>query len=174
MSPSTAGRVESGGPIDVPIERIVRLAAVVGLDVRLRAYPGPDPALDAAQLKVLGRLRDRLPPHVALRTEVPLPIVGDQRAWDGLLVGLRAGPDLPVEADTRLVDVQTQTRRMALKLRDSAFEQVLWLLADTAHNRVAIRAARASLAVDFPVSARAALAALAVGRHPGGSALILL
>jgi hypothetical protein len=72
------------------------------------------------------------------------------------------------------VDVQAQHRRLNLKLRDSGFDAVLWLVARTRHNRDVLDAAAASLNADFPVSARRALAALEAGRHPGGSAIVLI
>jgi transcriptional regulator with XRE-family HTH domain len=172
ISSSHVSRIELGDSQGVPLESFVRLGASVALDVRLRAYPGADVALDAGQLRLIGRLRKRLPAHVQVVTEVPLPIEADQRAWDAVLRGLDGGPDLPIDADTRLVDVQAQARRITLKLRDSGIGHVVWLLADSVHNRAIVRAA--SLPADFPVSPRAALAALAAGRHPGGSAVILL
>jgi hypothetical protein len=174
MSAATGSRIEAGGPIAVHHERVAALGAVVGLDVRLRAYPGPDPSLDAGQLRLIDRLRVRLPPHVQMRTEVPLPISADQRAWDVMLVGLADGHVLPLDADMRLVDIQAQTRRITLKLRDADLDAVVWLLADTDRNRAAVRSGASSLAETFPVPARRALAALAVGRHPGGSAIVLL
>lgn len=174
LSASLISRIERGVHVHASTDSIIRLGAAVGLDVRLRAYPGPDPALDVGQLRLLGRLAARLPRSVRLRTEVPIPIAGDQRAWDGLVTGFSDGPDLPLEADTRMVDVQAQTRRIALKRRDAGIDHVVWLLADTDRNRAAVAAARAILLAEFPVTPRTALAALAQGRHPGGSAVILL
>jgi hypothetical protein len=84
------------------------------------------------------------------------------------------GATLPVEADTRLLDVQGQSRRIALKRRDAGVDAVLWVIRASSSNRQAMELAAPALSVDFPVSARAALAALAAGRHPGGSAVILL
>jgi hypothetical protein len=107
--------------------------------------------------------------------EVPLPIAGDQRAWDALMFGF---PDdrkrLPIDADTRLIDGQAQVRRIMLKLRDSGFEAVMWVLADTHANRDAIAAGASLLQPDFPISPRRALSALAAGDYPGGSAIVLL
>ena len=61
-----------------------------------------------------------------------------------------------------------------LKLRDSGLEHLLLVLADTKRNREALAVAASILLVDFPISARKALAALAAGEHPGGSAVVLL
>jgi hypothetical protein len=51
---------------------------------------------------------------------------------------------------------------------------VLLLLADTRANRALMREFGDALRVNYPVHARVALAALAAGRDPGGSAIILL
>ena len=175
MSASQVGRIERGVLSSVTVDQLARVGAVVGLDVRVRSYPGPDPLLDAGQVAIIRRLRQRIDPALPFRTEVVLPTFGDQRAWDALIGGLRGGAaQLPVDADTRLVDSQAQIRRMMLKLRDSGFDSVLWVLADTHANRDAVSAGASTILPDFPVSARKALAALAAGQHPGGSALVLI
>jgi transcriptional regulator with XRE-family HTH domain len=174
MSASQVGRIERAALPTVSVDQLARLGAAVGLDVRVRAYPGPDPLLDAGQLVVLGRLRGRLSSDLGFRTEVLLPIVGDQRAWDAMIDRLRGvSSELPVEVDTRLIDGQSQVRRVMLKLRDSGLEYVLYVLADTRANREALALAPA-IRSDFPVSPRRAMAALNAGEHPGGSALVLL
>ena len=175
ISPSQVGRVERGSLRTVSVDQLARVGASVGLDIRVRAYPGPDPVLEAGQVALLGRLRERLHPDLGFRTEVPLPIPGDQRAWDGFIDRLTGvASNLPVEADTRLIDGQGQLRRVLLKLRDSGLEYVLLILADTRTNREALAATASTFAVDFPVSPRRALTALGAGEHPGGSALLLL
>jgi transcriptional regulator with XRE-family HTH domain len=175
ISPSQVGRIERGSLRTVSVDQLARVGASVGLDIRVRAYPGPDPVLEAGQVALLGRLRVRLHPDLGFRTEVPLPIQGDQRAWDGFIDRLTGvASNIPVEADTRLVDGQGQLRRVMIKLRDSGLEHVLLVLADTRSNREALAATASTFAVDFPVSPRRALAALAAGEHPGGSALLLL
>jgi transcriptional regulator with XRE-family HTH domain len=173
MSPSQVARIERGALPSTSVSQLARLGAAVGLDVRVRTYPGPDPMLGMGQWALIGRLRARLPETASLRHEVPLPTAGDQRAWDVVIGGL-LGPDLPVDAETRLADPQAQLRRAMLKLRDSGFAAMVWLIADTRHNRAALRAIGDLLSTDFPVSARTALHALREGRHPGGSAIILL
>lgn len=175
ISPSQVGRIERGVLPAVSVDQLARVGAVLGLDVRVRAYAGPDPLLDAGQVALLGRLRDRSHADLSFRTEVVLPIVGDQRAWDALIGGLTGlMPELPVDADTRLVDRQAQVRRLMLKLRDSGFDAVLWVIADTRGDRDALAAGASTILPDFPISARKALGALADGRHPGGSAVVLI
>lgn len=175
LSKSQVARIELAELPSVSLEHLARAGAAVGLDVRVRTFPGPDPLLDAAQMALLGRLHGRLPPHLTFRTEVPLPITGDQRAWDaviGQLTGLAS--QMPVEAETRWHDAQGQTRRIMLKLRDSGFEHVLLVIADTKRNREALAVGASMLVGAFPIQARKALASLAAGEHPGGSAIALL
>lgn len=175
LSKSQAGRIERAELRSVSVDQLARLGAAVGLDVRVRAYPGPDPVLDAGQVALLGRLHGRLDHRLTFRTELPLPIPGDQRAWDGMIGRLKGlAEHMPVEAETRWLDTQGQTRRLMLKLRDSGFEHLLLVLADTKRNRQALAAAASILLADFPIPARKALAALATGEHPGGSAVVLL
>ena len=171
-------RIERGLVPNVSVRQMARIGGVVGLDVRLRAYPGADPVRDIAQIRLLGRVEARLHRSLRFRTEVPLPIEGDQRAWDGWISGFMDQPEqkagLPVDAETRLQDVQALLRRLALKVRDSGAEHVLLVLGETRANRYALAHADPILAATFPVSPRRALAALAAGRHPGGSAVIFL
>ena len=175
MSSSHVSRIERGDHQAVTHEQLVVLGAAVGLDIRTRVYPGPDRPLDAAQVGLIRRIQARLSKNVTLRTEVPLPRPGDQRAWDGVLGGLSGSSErLPFDADTHLVDIQAQHRRLRLKCRDAGFEHVLWVVARTRHNRAMFEAAAGLLTGDFPLSPRHVLAALAAGRHPGASAIILL
>lgn len=171
-------RIERGLVPHASVRQLARLGSVVGLDVRIRAYPGPDPVRDAAQAKLFGRLAARLHPRLVLRSEVPMPMPGDLRAWDGWISGF-VDPDpgyagMPVDGETRLHDVQALLRRLSLKARDSGTEHVLLVLADTRSNRDAVAGAADLLRSAFPIPARRALAALADGRHPGGSAIVFL
>lgn len=176
MSYTQVGRIERAVHANVSAAQLARIGAVVGLDVRIRAFPGPAPLRDAAQLALLDRLRARLNPNLTFRTEVPLPLEGDQRAWDAVINGFVTpfAPALPAEAETRINDFQAQTRRIVLKLRDGGFDHVLLVVAGTRTNRHAVRAAGTAVGEIFPIRAREALAALAAGEHPGGSALIFL
>lgn len=179
FSPSKLSRIERGLLPRIAYLDLVLIGAVLGRDVRMREYPGPDPTLDAGQLAVYRRLRTLVPAAVAMPVEVGLAGLGEQRAWDTLLRGLEPpGPgertDLPADIATRFVDAQAQLRRLLLKQRDAGAPAVLLVVADTHLNRRALREAAPLLATDFPVSPRAALAALRAGRHPGGSAVICI
>jgi transcriptional regulator with XRE-family HTH domain len=176
LSYTQVGRIERAVHPSVSAAQLARIGAVVGLDVRVRAFPGPEPLRDSAQLALLDRLRARLHPDLTMRTEVPLPIGGDQRGWDAMIGGFLRTPDvvLPTEAETRIHDFQAQTRRIMLKCRDAGFEHVLLVVAATRSNREAVRSVGSAVTELFPLSARAALVALAGGDHPGGSALVFL
>ena len=106
-----------------------------------------------------------------MRTEVPLPIEADLRAWDAVIRG--ADWLRPAEAETVLDDIQSLQRRLALKVRDGGVDGVILVIADTPRNRRALAAAPGSFSL-FDRNARRALAALAGGSDPGGSSLILL
>ncbi|HET8785338.1 MAG TPA: hypothetical protein VFM38_06865 [Candidatus Limnocylindrales bacterium] len=175
MSYSQVGRIERAALPNVTVVQLAKVGAVVGLDVRLRAYPGPVPLRDAGQIALLDRLRQRLAPTLTMRTEVPLQIAGDLRAWDAVIGGFEPlAEPLHAEAETRLYDVQAQLRRIALKARDAGVEAILLVLADTPRNRGAVQAAGSILFDSYPVPSRGALRALRQGRHPGGSALVFV
>src|SRR2546425_5771136 len=113
------GRFERGDVEYPDLEFLGAYCAVLGLDLSLRAYPAGDPIRDRAQLALLERLRKRLHPSLRWRTEVPLPIERDLRAWDAEIRGPQSGRwRALVEAETRVADGQALERRLTLKLRD--------------------------------------------------------
>ena len=101
-----------------------------------------------------------------------MPGPGDPRAWDGLVEAPSWSE--PVEAETRPTDLQALQRRLALKLRDSGFTEVILLMLDSRHNRSLVREYRAVLSDAFPVPGQRALELLGAGVDPGGSSIILL
>jgi hypothetical protein len=153
------------------LDDLFRAAAVVGLDVRVRCYPFGDPLRDVAHVRLVNRVRQVLHPTLRLFTEVPLPIPGDPRSWDAMIVG----PDWrqPLEAETALDDTQALERRLALKLRDGGFDRLLVVIADTERNRRVLRAAP-HLFVAYPLTGRAVLRALRSGTQPSRSGIVLL
>jgi hypothetical protein len=172
VSHTTISRIERGLEPDVPYRAVALVGAALGLDVPLRAYPSGEPVRDAAQLALLAQMRALLVPSLGWRTEVPLGGPGDLRAWDAVITG--PGWTLPVEAETRIRDVQALTRRLALKQRDSGAERMLLVVADTRHNRHVLRLAAPDLEPSFPVPDSAALQELARGNRPAASAIIRL
>lgn len=175
MSYSNVGRIERAALASVTVTQLARIGAVVGLDVRVRAYPGSTPLRDAGQIALFDRLRARLASTLVIKTEVPLQIEGDLRAWDAVIFGFEPGADpLHAEGETRLYDAQAQLRRIALKARDAGVDVVLLVIGDTPRNRAAVRAAGPMIVEGYPIAPRVALSALTAGRHPGGSALVFV
>jgi transcriptional regulator with XRE-family HTH domain len=172
VSHNKVWRIEHAKTLDVSVLDLTRVASAVGLDISLRFYPGGDPIRDAAHVQLLQRLRARIHPDLRWRTEVPLPIPGDRRAWDAAIAGV--GFVIGVEAETRVRDAQAVARRVNLKQRDGGLDHVILLVADTRANRLALRAAQPELADTFPITPRIALAAVAEGRTPGGNSIIVL
>jgi transcriptional regulator with XRE-family HTH domain len=172
LSGSRVSRLERGLDDSLTFDQAARLLAVVGLELSVRAYPGGRPIRDSAHAALIGRLRSRLHRSLRLRTEVPLPVSGDQRAWDAVISG--HGWLLGVEAETRPRDLQALERRLALKRRDGGVEHVVLLLTDSRHNRDLVRAYGRDLAESFPVPGRRALELLVAGVDPIGSAVLLL
>jgi len=168
-------RFERGDLDRVSIAELGAWCAVVGLDLSLRAYPAGDPIRDRAQLALLERFRARLHPSLRWRTEVPLAIERDLRAWDAEVSG--AAPDrwrVRVEAETNVADGQALERRLQLKIRDDPVGHVILLVSETRANRQAMRLLQDGLRETLPLHTRATLAALGEGRDPGGSGIVIL
>jgi hypothetical protein len=172
MTPSYVGKVERGEARSVSITQYARLCSVVGLDLTVKAYPAGQPLRDAAHVALIGRLRTLIHPSWTWRTEVPMPLLGDLRSWDVEIGAARVR--IGVEAETRMHDFQALDRRIMLKQRDSGVDLVLLILADTRANRAFMHEHADALRANYPVDGRRALAALAAGRDPGGSAVAIL
>jgi transcriptional regulator with XRE-family HTH domain len=164
-------RFERGMAKALTLEELAAVGAIVGLDVRLRAFAAGDPIRDAGQQRLLARLRQLLPSGLTWRTEVPLPIEGDLRAWDAMI----GAPtwSLGIDAETVVTDVQAIDRRFQLKAADSGLDLVLLLVADTSRNRRAVKAAPAAFGT-LSREARPLLRALRAGERPPESALSFL
>lgn len=174
LSHSGVARRERGEVETLSIDQISVMATVLGLDLRVSLYPTGAAVRDAAHLALLTRFRSRLASSVRFRTEVPMPIPGDLRSADGVVDLLHGtGTVVMVEAETRVHDVQALVRRVRLKQRDLGAARAILVLGDTRHHRMLLKA-EPGLAVEFPVSARTCLRALAAGDDPGGDAILLL
>lgn len=172
MSHSQVSRIERGQLPKVTVDQLCRLAVAVGLELSVRLYPGSDPIRDVAHVRLLERLRRELHPSLTWRTEVPLPIPGDLRAWDAVVGG--TGWQVAVEAETKVVDAQALQRRIARKRRDGEVGLVILLVADTARNREGLAASGAGFAAMFPGSTRSVLEALRRGIEPARSGIVIL
>ncbi len=160
-------RIEGGKLARVPVVVIYRVGAVLGLDIAATAFPGGRPIRDAGQAPRMQALLGCVGRPLTYRTEVPLPRHPDRpelRAWDAVIYGL--GERTAVEHEHRLYDIQAQTRRHKLKLRDDPVEHFLLVVADTRLNR-RVLAEYADLLVDLPLLRTSrVLATLRAGQHP--------
>jgi hypothetical protein len=172
MSHAQVSRIERARLENVTVDQLARLATALGLDLVIRTYPAGDPVRDAGQLKLLERLRERIATTWRWRTEVPLPIPGDRRAWDAVISNGRT--TIGIEAEMIVDDIQALERRIALKRRDGQMSAVVLLIARTTRNRNAIDGAGPGLREMFPIEARAMFASLADGSDPGGSGIVML
>lgn len=172
LSHSQVSRIERAAHSSVSVMQLARIGSIVGLELSVRTYPNGAPLRDHAHIALLQRFRARVSAKLSVRSEVPLPIPGDLRAWDMVILG--AGDPIGVEVETRLTDIQALERRIALKARDGGVRRVLLVVSASRGNRLAVRDSLTLLQTEFPVRAGLALAALADGRDPGGSALILI
>jgi hypothetical protein len=152
--------------------RLPWAAAAVGLRLSVKTYPDGDPARDTAHLKLAERFRRRLPRGAVWRTEVPLPIPGDRRAWDGVAIVVERSAGC--ELETRLGDIQALERRIALKQRDGDVDVVILVVADTRRNREMLELHRDGLRELLPLDSRQVLASLRNGRLPDRSGIVLL
>jgi hypothetical protein len=172
MSHAQFGRIERGELRELTVDQLSRACAAVGLRLAVRAYPDGDPVRDTAQMALLERFRSCLPAGTRWRTEVPLPIAGDRRAWDGL-ANIGDG-SLGVEAETRIRDIQALERRLGLKMRDSGLERLILLVSDTRSNRRVLELHREALRTLLPLDGRDILSALRSGRLPEASGIVRL
>lgn len=148
------------------------IGSVVGLDLVVNVYPGGSPVRDAGHARLTRRLQLVLPDHFQWRTEQLLPIPGDQRSIDAVIVhpALRTA----FEIETRLMDAQDLARRALRKQRDADLACMLLVFADTAANRRAVAAAEATLRPAFPLDRRAVLGRLRVGRSPEANGILFV
>ena len=152
---------------------LARWAAVVGLEVSVRAYPGGSPVRDVAQLRVLARLRSIIGPAWRWRAEVPVSAdPRDRRAFDALISN--ASGAVAIEIITRLTDAQAQVRAALLKLEAARLDRMILVLSDTRHNRAALAAAAPGLRLSFPLESRDVLRELRKGRRPLANGVLLV
>jgi transcriptional regulator with XRE-family HTH domain len=171
ISQSALSRLE-GGRSTCGIAVLAMTAAVLGLDLVVSLHPGGAPVRDAGHIRVMTRLRERLPGYFLFKSEVPVPIAGDRRAIDSLV----ADPPLNTgfELETRLTDAQALVRRATLKQRDTGIACMILVFPDTAANRQAVEAAGPTLRPSFPLSSRAILAALRAGTIPTANGILFV
>lgn len=173
VSRSTVGRLERGEIADPKLEEMCAVAAVLGLSLRMNVYPEGEPLHDRVQLRLLESFRGRLHPSIAWRTEVPLPIQGDRRAWDAVAIADDGWTG--VEAISRMGEVDGVLRRANQKQRDDPrIARVVLVVGDTVRNREALRVGASAIRAEYPLDTRATMAALAAGRSPALSGVVIL
>ncbi len=171
-SHSHVSRVELGQIKGYGLKDLCRHAAVVGLKPWLALYPRVARPLDRAQLQLLARFRPRISSSWKVMLEATVPIQGDLRAADALLIG--DGVRCMVEVITRLADFQAQLRAAHRKQRDIGAERLIFVVAGTTTNRRALAEAGSAVRDAFPLDTKATLHALAAGVDPGADGLVLL
>ena len=173
VSPALVGRLERHELRDTSAGHVAAYAAVLGLAVRITAYPEGEPVRDRVQLRLLGALRDRLHPSLAWRTEVGLPIQGDRRAWDAVAIVVDGWTAF--EGISRFGVVDATLRRVNQKHRDDPrIARVVLVLADTVRNRWALADAAATIRAEYPLDTRTVLGALASGKAPALNGVVIL
>ncbi|MFV2063780.1 MAG: helix-turn-helix domain-containing protein [Chloroflexota bacterium] len=172
ISRAQLARMEGAHAPGVTLRALSTVFAVLGQRLSARPYPEGPPVRDAAHARLLDRFRRRLSQKLRFRTEVPLRLDRDQRAWDGQIIAQEG--DCRVEAETVLQDIQTTDRRIALKMVDDDVDRVVLLVAATQHNRRVLREFRSLIADRYPLETRAVLKALREGRIPVRSGVVIL
>jgi transcriptional regulator with XRE-family HTH domain len=173
MGRSMVGRIERGEIGAPDITDLGAMAAVLGLALRIATYPHGQPIADRVQIRLLAAFRDRLPSSLGWRSEVPLPIAGDNRAWDAVTTPPEGWTAL--EGISRLGAVDATVRRAKLKHRDDPrIERLVLVVLDTNRNRAALATAAPIVRDDFPLDTRAVMAALSSGHAPPANGIVLI
>ena len=171
-SASELSRRELGASPRLIGEKLAVHAAAVGLKLSVNLWPVGGGVRDAAQARYVAAFVARVGRAWRVALEAPIPIAGDLRAVDILLV--RGEARIAVEVITRLADLQAQIRAAQLKSRDLNATRLILVVAGTHANRRAVEATRASLAAAFELDTRRVLADLAHGADPGRDAIVVL
>jgi transcriptional regulator with XRE-family HTH domain len=170
-SNAQVSRIEHARVSNVSFRQLVRIGGAIGLRIWMRAYPGGRRLMDAPQIALLGRLT-AASRGWKWQTEVTMPKQGDLRAADA--VASNGICTVMVEAITKLVDFQAQSRSGLAKKRDLGADRVILLIADTRANRLALREAGDIAAGSFPLGTAEVLPAMEAGEDPGGDGIVLL
>lgn len=172
VSASEISRRELGRAHRMSGEGLAVHATAVGLKLAAKLYPVGGGLRDEAQLRYIAAFVARVGRAWRVVLEAPIPLPGDLRAVDVLLI---AGTvRIAVEVITRVADLQAQIRAAQLKARDVEATRLIIVVAGTHANRRAVASARAALAGAFDLDARRVLAELAAGRDPRLDGIIIL
>jgi transcriptional regulator with XRE-family HTH domain len=171
-SASEVSRRELGKSNRLTGEKLAVHAAAIGLKLSVNLWPVGGGVRDASQARHIAAFVARVGRPWRVLIEAPIPIAGDLRAVDVLLV--RGEVRVAVEVITRLADLQAQVRAAQLKARDIRATRLILVIAGTHNNRRVLQAARGSLADAFDLDTRRVMADLARGADPGRDAILVL
>jgi transcriptional regulator with XRE-family HTH domain len=176
MARSNITRLEAGELKDVGVVRLSEIASVLGYEVSVGLHPIGDPVRDKGQLACGRRFELMLSTKWRVTDETLLPGVGEQRAWDKLMRLTDATPPylVGVDIESRVWDVQAIVRRTRSRERDGHVDEILIVLADTAHNRRIAEELRHSLGPEYSTGVRSIIAALRRGGRLLGSGVVLI
>ena len=172
VSSSEISRRELGRSRRLTGEKLAVHAAAVGLKLSIKLYPLGGGVRDAAQATVIAAFVTRIGRAWKVTLEAPIPLAGDLRAVDVLLVGRDVR--IAAEVITRLADLQAQIRAAQLKAQEIRAMRLVLVIAGTRANRTALASVRSSLVAAFDLDSRRVLSELAAGRDPGRDAIVLL
>ncbi|MGI8828157.1 MAG: helix-turn-helix domain-containing protein [Candidatus Limnocylindria bacterium] len=169
---SHVSRVENGLIKGITLPELFRHAAVVGQKPYIKLFPLVARPMDHAQLALFARFRERIDRGWRVIVEAPMPIAGDLRAADALLI-------IPtcrcvVEVITRLADLQAQLRSARRKVRELEADRLIFVVLASETNRRAVHDAGRAADDAFPIRTKLALQRLTDGLDPGGDCLIFL
>lgn len=172
VSSSEISRRELGRSGRLTGEKLAVHAAAVGLRLSIKLYPLGGGVRDAAQATYIATFVARIGRAWKVTLEAPIPLRGDLRAVDVLLVA--GNVRIAVEVSTRLADLQAQIRAAQLKTQEIRATRLVLVIAATRANRAALASVRSSLVAAFDLDSRRVLSELAAGRDPGRDAVVLL
>jgi transcriptional regulator with XRE-family HTH domain len=172
ISASEISRRERGVARAFTGEKLAIHAAAVGLKLWIKLFPLGGGVRDAAQARYVAAFVARVGRRWNVTLEAVIPLPGDPRAVDVLLVS--GATRIAVEVITRLGDLQAQLRAAQIKARDIGADRLIVVVADTHANARNLRELRATLVPAFDLDARRVMAELGAGREPGRDAFILL
>ncbi len=153
--------------------RLAEWGAVLGLDIPIRAFDAGSPLRDAGHLRLLARARKAIGRLWNWRTEVPVTDdPRDRRAIDAVI----SNPSglIGLEAITHMTDAQAHVRGAVQKQQALHLDRMILVLADSRHNRAAVKEAAPTLRPAFELGTREVLRALRAGRLPAANGVLLV
>ncbi len=172
VSQSEVSRRELGRAKSMSGAQLAVHAAAVGLKLSVKLWPIGGGVRDSGQARYIAAFVARVGRFWRVALEAPIPIAGDLRAVDVLLVA--GGIRVAVEVITRLADLQAQIRTAQLKARDINATRLILVIAGTHANRNALLAVRPALVASFELDSRRLLRDLGAGRDPGRDGIVVL